>query len=575
MPRRLKELAEFKTVRDLIINNYVEYRDNVAFIRSTSFTGDSGPSYDKITYEQFYRDVKALGTFIMRDVFLSEGKKADGDADSENTAAVRRANFAVIGDNSYFCALASLTVMCGIGTALPLGRSTSQEKINEIFSDLNIKHAFVHPAYAHKIPDGVKIYSLDPVAMQEYITLGENDQDATDLFLTSPISDTKDICLALSTNGEKGRRKFARLTNRNLSLSIISLQKKIKITHSDSFVSILPLALYSEFVTGLLFPLSRGASIIYGDHSLSNDPSEILKVHKPTMLVSAPCFIESVYSAIWSNLQKNGKTDEAMNFIRMVENAGQVRRGIKQSVFSDVTGMLGGNLKAIISVSDSLSIRARSGMKAFGIPIIDVYGMAECPVISIKLSSSDSDKTLGDPIPYVSISINSAEHDGVGLIRIRGEAVADGYCNERHNRKYVIRDGWMNTGDVGTLTSDGKVHLIGKKTTAFESAKQGRMIYPEQLEAALCSEYNIAEAMVFCEKITNDSGETETVICAKIRPEISFIEMHGTVAAKKMVRDTVDKVNSILLPYKKIAKYSISFEKLGRTPAFRLERWAD
>ena len=176
--------------------------------------------------------------------------------------------------------------------------------------------------------------------------------------------------------------------------------------------------------------------------------------------------------------------------------------------------------------------------------------------------------------PNVSISINSAEHDGIGLIRIRGEAVACGYCNERHNKKYVNRDGWLSTGDIGTLTSDGRVHLVGKKTTAFESSRPGRMVYPEQLEAALCAEYNIAEAIVYCEKVENEAGEIETTVCAKVRPEISFTDLHGTVASKKMVRDTVEKINLILLPYKKIGKYSVTFEKLKRTPAFRLERWS-
>lgn len=573
MPRRLKELAEFKTVRDLILNDYVEYTEKTAFIQNTydSESGEMKPH--AITYERFYNDVKALGTFITREVFLSGENEKASSADGEEGEVIRRkANIAIMGDNSYFCALASLTVMCGIGTALPLGRSTSDEKIREIISDLDIKYAFVHPSYAGRIPEGVKIYSLDPDSMERYISLGTDDQDATDLFLTSPISDAYDICLALSTNGERGRRKFARLTNKNISLAIISLQKKVKITHTDRFVSILPLALYSEFILGLLFPLSRGASVIYGNVS-PDDPSAILREHKPTMLVSTPSFISDVYSALWSNLQKNGNEQAAMDFIRMVENAGQVRRGIKQNVFSDVTEMLGGELKTILSVSDSLSVRARSGMKAFGIPIVDVYGMAECPVISIKLSASDSDKSLGDPTPFVSISINSAEHDGIGTIRIKGEAVAKGYCNERHNKKYVLRDNWINTGDIGTLTSDGRVHLVGKRTTAFESQKPGRMIYPEQLESALCSEYNIADALIYCEKATGEDGTDEVIICAKVRPEPSYIDLHGPVAAKKMVRDAVEKINSILLPYKRIGKYTVTFEKLKRTPAYRLDRW--
>jgi len=568
MPRRLKELAEFKTVRDLVLNDYVEYADKTAFIQSISFGEDGEEKLEKITYEQFYNDVKALGSFIARNVFLSEGKiSCDEDSEYEK----KNANIAIMGDNSYFCALASVTVMCGIGTALPLGRSTSDEKIKEIFNDLGIKHAFVHPSYAHRIPDGVKIYSLDPIAMLEYIESGREDEGATDFFLTNPVHESKDICLALSTNGERGRRKFAMLTNKNISIAVMALQKKIKITHSDRFVSILPLALYSEFITGLLFPLSRGASITYGSYT-SDDPSAILRAHKPTAIVSAPCFIDNVYSALWSNIQKNGKTQAAMNFIRMVENAGQIRRGIKQNVFSDVVNALGGELKNIISVGDTLPVRTRAGMKAFGIPIIDVYGMAECPVISIKLSSSDSDKSLGDRIPQVSISINSAEHDGIGNIRIKGEAVAKGYCNERHNRKYVQRDGWITTGDIGTLTSDGKVHLIGKKTTAFESQKPGRLIYPEQLESALCSEYNVAEALIYCERTTDENGEEQVIICAKVRPEKSYIDMHGHAAAKKMVRDAVEKINSILLPYKKIGKYTVTFDKLERTPSFRLQR---
>ena len=351
----------------------------------------------------------------------------------------------------------------------------------------------------------------------------------------------------------------------------MALQKKIKITHADKFVSILPLAFYAEFVIGMLFPLSRGACIVYDEYS-SNDPSSILRIHKPTSLVLSPFFIDTVYSALWSSLHKIGKTQTAVDFIRMVENAGQIRRGIRQNVFPDVIESLGGELKTVISVGDNLSLRTRAGMRAFGIPIIDVYGMAECPVISVKSSSHDSDKSLGDKIPGVSISINAADHGGVGNIRIKGNAVAKGYCNERHNRKYILRDGWITTGDIGTLTSDGKVHLIGKKTTAFVSPNPSRMIYPEQLEGLLCSEYNVAEAIVYSEIGIGDNGEETVTVCARIRPEQAYIDMHGSAAAKKMVRDTVAKVNAILLPYKRITKFTVTFDKLERTPTFRLKR---
>lgn len=571
MPRRLKELSEFKTVRDIIINDYVEYTGKTAFVDEYYSEEDGKRIAVNITYEQLYSDVKALGTFLTRELLPTNGHNQNFDTDSDSSAGVRMTeSIAIIGDNSYFCTLAALTVMSGIGASVMVGRSTSDTKIAEIFSDLNIKYAFVQPSYASRIPKGVKIFSLDEASMKEYIALGENDQEATDTFMASSISEDYDTCLVLSTNGEHGRRKFAKLTNKNISLMVLSLQKKIKISHSDKFASILPIALYSEFIINLIFPLSRGACIVYSNRM--NDPSAVLKENEPTMLVSTPDFISGVYSAVWSNLQKSGNDKAAVNFIRMVENAGQVRRGVKQTVFNEIREALGGELRNIISVSDCLPSRTRSGMKAFGIPIIDVYGMAECPVISIKLPTSDSDKSLGDPIPGISITINSAEHGGIGNICIKGDAISKGYCNDRHNKKYILRDGRISTGDIGTLSSDGKIHLIGKKTTAFESPKAGKVIFPEQLENALCCEPNIAEALVYSEKTTSDDGSVSVEVCASIMPERSFVELHGQVAAKKMVRDSVDRINSIILPYKRITKYTVTFERAKRTAAHRLER---
>lgn len=575
MPRRLKELSDFSTVRELMINNYVEYAQKTAFMQLVSVDSEKCAEFEYITYEQFYKDINALGTFLTRECVLPDGVPfADAEEDSlgDQAAAEKRSvNFAIMGDNSYYYALSCVSVMCGIGTALPLGRTVSDEKIAEIFNDLDIKHAFVHPSYAHRIPDGVKIYSLDPIAMQGYIEKGRDDQDATDIFLTSPISDSTDICLALSSNGEKGRRKFARITNLNLTLAINALQKKVKITHADRFMSVLPLAFYAEFVVGMLFPLSRGACVAYGADT-SQPLTDLFTVFSPTVTVSTPGFIENVYSVIWSGIQKNGKGQSAVNFIKMVENAGQVRRGLKQNMVTNISSELGGRLSFLISVGDGISSGARSGMRAFGIPVTDIYGMAECPVISIKTNASDSDKSLGERIPDVNVTINSAEHDGIGNIRIKGRAVCLGYCNERHNKKYLLRDGRIITGDIGTVSSDGRILLVGKKTTAFESSKPGKMIYPEQLETALCAEYNIAEALVYGEKITNENGEEITAVCAKVRPDPTFVELHGAVASKKMVRDVVDRINSILFPYKRIEKVTVVFEELPRNNISRIIR---
>ena len=132
--------------------------------------------------------------------------------------------------------------------------------------------------------------------------------------------------------------------------------------------------------------MSRGASVIYSTQ-LSGKSDIIaadIREEKPTITVVAPHIISNFYTMMWRKLIAEGKVENAQNYIKLVNKAGQIRRGLKQNIMDELRAIFGDSLNFIISSGNMLTERIDHGMRAFGIPIINVYGTAECPVAALK-----------------------------------------------------------------------------------------------------------------------------------------------------------------------------------------------
>ena len=138
--------------------------------------------------------------------------------------------------------------------------------------------------------------------------------------------------------------------------------------------------------------------------------------------------------------------------------------------------------------------------KRFGVPIFEGYGQTEAaPVVTLNRPGARKPGTIGPPVPGVEVAIWDGQSrvlaaGEVGEIMVRGRNVMRGYHDLPEETAKAITDGWLHTGDLGTLDHDGFVSITGRKKDLIISA--GENIYPREIEEILAQHPKVKEVAV-------------------------------------------------------------------------------
>lgn len=544
MPRRLKEFSDFKTVRDLIINNSKEFGNNTAFTQQiTKATETERSTYKKWTYSEFFEDFKYLG-HIFRDFGIKKGDRV-----------------ALIGNNSYVFALAFLTLSSGIGVPGILPNIFTKEEVASCCDEMNAKFAICDHSKIDLVPNGIPV-----ICTNDILPLINQKREAFPSLSPVEVSidENYDEAIIVFKSGDRRKNRAIVSTNRQIYENVSLIRNEVYISYSDRFLSLSHMSFYYELYCGLFFPMSRGASVIYSTQIFGR--SEILaadiREEKPTITVVAPHIISDFYTMMWGKLVSEGKVENAQSYIKRVNLAGHIRRGVKQNIMDELHKLFGESLSFIISSGNTLTARIDQGMRAFGIPIINVYGTAECPVAALKspFAPGSGEKSY---IPTdVDIFSSSVKGEGFGKLLISGSRVSKCYANGEPIGKL------LDTNDYGTIDENRTLTLIGKDYNAYVSEYNDRIICPEQLERVISTEYGIEDAFVYPEKL----ADGRTVLSAKVRPDPAFTEYYGSEHAKRFALEAISRINTILLPHKKLKNVEIVFSSPQYDRAFRKVR---
>ena len=541
MPRRLKEFSAFKTVRDLIINNSKEFKDNVAFIQQTE--GNEGSLYKSITFSEFFEDWKYL-CHIFRKAGIKKGDRV-----------------ALIGNNSYPFTLAFLTLASGIGVPAVLPNLFTKEAIAKNCERINASFAICDSSELSLVPDGIKVIRTDDISA----LINEEKRINPELLLDAvTIDDYNDEAIIVFTSGNENTVKACVATNRQIYENVSLVRNEIYISYSERFLSLSHMSFYYEIYCGLFFPMSRGASVIYLN-SVSGKSDMIatdIRTQKPTITVVSPQIVSEFYTLMWSTLVSDGKIEDAQNYIQLVNSAGKIRRGLKQNIMDELKKIFGDSLNFIMSSGNMLTSRIDDGMRAFGIPIINVYGTAECPIAALKSPFAPGSGEKSYIPTEVNLKTVPVKGENFGKLMISGTRVSKNYADGTPVGE------WLDTNDYGTIDEERVLTLIGKDYNAYRSEQGGRLICPEQIERTITTEYGITEAHVYPELLSDG----RTVLSARVRPDPSLTMHHGAEFSGKLALDAVSKINSILLPHKKLKNVEIVFSPASLDRAHRKER---
>jgi long-chain acyl-CoA synthetase len=376
----------------------------------------------------------------------------------------------------------------------------------------------------------------------------------------------------LFTSGTMGNSKGVMLTHGNVASNLHDAARWVDLRATDRFLSVLPLHHSYECTDGFLMALYRGASTSYAENL--RRIAENMVETKTTAMLGVPLLWHAIYKKIEAGMAEKGmwKVNAAMNAASLSERF--LRRNIRRTIFAKVHEKFGGQLRILISGGAAIDPKVARGFRELGITFLQGYGLTEsAPIIAVNRNEAFKDDAAGLPLPSLEVEI--AED---GEILARGPNIMKGYYNNPEATKETLVDGWLHTGDLGYLDSDGFLYIQGRKKAVIVTPG-GKKIYPEEVEAELLQSPYIFECLVWGEPSSNPNQEVE--IQAVVVPDTEYflsqgIEKEGAVdnaLVEEILRKEVKRQCQNLAHFKRVTKLTVRHEEFEKTTTKKIKRY--
>ena len=550
-------------LRQMFYESCELYKDNVAYLSK-----DEGPDYREIKYSQVLEDVNALGTALI-DLGLKDKK------------------IALIGENRYEWSISYFSVICGTGTVVPLDRMLQAYEIENCLKRAEVSAVI----YSDKLEEKVEqtIEKIDSVkylitmgktsknnkilSIHDLVKKGKELVNAGNTKFTDTTVDNTALATLLFTSGTTSESKAVMLSHENLAFDIMGGIKLVDFTSEDRFLSILPIHHTYECTCGFLLPFYAGASVAYceGLRYISSN----MKEAKPTIVLLVPLIAESLYSKIWEGIEKQGKTKTVKTMVKITNVIGKQK--LKKKLFHAIHENFGGRLRLLVAGAAAFNPEVSKGLRGLGITGIQGYGLTECsPLVAVNRTIDFKDEALGLPLPDSEVKINNPNEEGIGEIIVKGKHVMAGYYKAPDLTEEVLKDGWLYTGDLGLIDRDGFIHMRGRKKNVIIT-KNGKNIYPEEIEAMLYEIPHIKECMVYSKDDDETVKDTKVVAALFLNKEYCdnlYADSPKTdEELKSIVWDEVKKVNQNLVFEKRVKEITIRDTEFEKTTTMKIKRY--
>ncbi|KAI8903489.1 hypothetical protein EDD86DRAFT_242914 [Gorgonomyces haynaldii] len=325
------------------------------------------------------------------------------------------------------------------------------------------------------------------------------------------------FCLSY-TSGTTGNPKGAMLTHLNMISTVRAGLAMIEYTHEDVHISYLPLAHIFERMM-MLLTLSAGASAGFyrGDVTLLIDDIGVLR---PTLFASVPRLLNRIYDKIMQGALHSGSAVKAALFqkawdakVHHLQNDGSLTHSVWDPlVFNKVKALLGGRVKIVVSASAPITGQTLEFLRvALGCQVLEAYGQTEsCGGLTVSWPGDYTKGHVGGPLSNTEIKLVSVPEMGYhakdlkGEIWSRGPGTFKGYLKDPEKTKDTITpDGWLKTGDIGTIDQHGHLSIVDRKKNIFKLS-QGEYVAPEKLENVFVKSAFIAQVYVHGDSLQNE-----------------------------------------------------------------------
>lgn len=562
--RKLYDAEEIHNFRELVKRYETLYSDKLAF---TYKLEPKSKEYINKTYSDFVRDIKNLGTSL---IGLGLSKK----------------RVAIISPNRYEWCVSYLAVTTSDMVVVPLDKSLPSNEIESLIIRSNAEAVIFDKEYSDTF---MKLRKEGTSNLNYYICM-DNTPNSAFLRYSELLEDGKKklengdnryneveidnnkMSIMLFTSGTTAISKAVSLSQANICADIYALSQMTDIRKDDIFLSFLPLHHTFESTCTFLYGTYSGITIAFCDglrHVASN-----LKEYNITGFVCVPLMLEIMYKKIEKTL-KDKKKYTLIKIMSGISNL-LLKFGIdvRRKMMKPVLDSFAPNLRILIAGGAPMGKDAIKGFLNLGINLLQGYGLTETsPVLA---GENDNYKRLGSvgfPLPGIDIAIDNPNKEGIGEIKAKAPTVMLGYYGNEEATNEVLKDGWFYTGDLGYIDKDGYLFITGRKKDVIV-LKNGKNIYPEELEILINKLPYVEESMVFGKP---DPKDDDLILCAKIVYNKDAMKEKYPAKKKENYHDIIwedikSNVNKSMPAYKYIREIIITDEPLIKTTTHKIKR---
>lgn len=476
---------------DLPERNAAERPDGVAFSRHLD-----GAWLD-VTNAQFHQEVRDL----------AKGLVAAGIEVGDRVA--------IMSKTRYEWTLADFAIWTAGAVAVPIYETSSAEQVTWIIGDSGSKAVIIetptHASVISDVRDELKdlrdVWQIDSGGLDELAGAGK---DITDEALDRRRAEVNRDAVAtiIYTSGTTGRPKGCVLTHQNfmgLCENTVERLSAVVSAEGASTLLFLPLAhVFARFIEVLC--VSSGARMGH-----TADIKNLLAdfgTFSPTFILSVPRVFEKIYNSSEQKAAADGKgkifnaaAATAIAYSEALDHGGAgVLLKAKHAVFdklvySKLRTAMGGKVAYAVSGGAPLGARLGHFYRGIGLNVLEGYGLTETTApATVNTPEQIKIGTVGPPLPGVGIRIADD-----GEILIKGINLFNGYHNNDAATDEAIIDGWLHTGDLGDLDSDGFLSITGRKKELLVTAG-GKNVAPAGLEDRLRAHPLISQCIVVGDK---------------------------------------------------------------------------
>lgn len=371
-----------------------------------------------------------------------------------------------------------------------------------------------------------------------------------------------ELALINYTSGSMGFSKGVMLTYNNLWSNIqFTIDGLTFLNPGDGIVCMLPLAHMYGLIVELLHPLVKGCHVYF----LTRMPSprvilEAFATVRPKLIVTVPLIIEKIVKTkVFPLLDKP--------LMKLLMHIPVIDDRLLEKIKTQLMSAFGGNVQEIIIGGAALNKDVETFLRRINFPYTVGYGMTECaPLVAYAQWDKQRPGSCGQIVDRMEGRIDSPDSEHIpGELWVRGDNVMKGYYKNKDATDAVMKDGWMNTGDLCTMDSDGFIYIRGRNKNMI-LGPSGQNIYPEEIEQKLNNMPYVAESLVV---------DSDGQLAALIYPDLELATKQGihTDALSKIMDDNIAALNKDLPAYSQIRKVKLYNEEFEKTPKRSIKRY--